>query len=312
MRLRLTISILLVIVEVLWLIGVAISATGSPEYEAYVVKESQTLAVIAAEYGVPVTYLAQFNNLKPTDALKAGQVLLVPAQGQSTQGAATLYANSNRGTAATSAGEKVNGVVARVTVASTEIRSLPNAGRVLYKKTPQGTDLLVTGQIETHYAVLMSDGSTGWVPKSAVTLTETRMAVTRPKPISTPASSAANGSGNKLIDTAFEYLGTPYKYGGRLPNNVDCSLLVQTVFARHGKRLPRTAAQQYGVGAQVDVSQLQPADRLYFMNKNGDIIHTGLYIGNGRFIHASSNRGQVAVDDLSNPTYWNKYAGARR
>ncbi|KPJ64926.1 hypothetical protein AMK68_00005, partial [candidate division KD3-62 bacterium DG_56] len=105
---------------------------------------------------------------------------------------------------------------------------------------------------------------------------------------------------------------TPYQYGGRLPHSVDCSLLAQTVFAAHGIRLPRTAAQQAYVGYPVGYAELLPGDRLYFYNSDGRVGHTGIHIAGGKFIHASASRGYVAMDDLFTTQWWRIYAGAMR
>jgi cell wall-associated NlpC family hydrolase len=302
MRRRLLGIGLLIVLNVLVLLGAGVSATETPECEGYVVNADQTLTMIAADYGIPVELLARYNQLDVTAELKAGQVIWVPII---TQVAPQLAGTADSAPAATPAGDVITGVVGTITAPKTDILRRPAPGQALFSNVVRGTRLLVIGQTGGYYAVLMSDGTTGFVPQIAVALSETRMQVPRPTPAPTDGQS-------KYIDTAMEYLGVPYQYGGRLPNTVDCSLLVQTVFARHGVKLPRTAAQQYGVGTPVEVANLQPGDRLYFTNSSGAIGHTGLYIGGGRFIHASSNRGRVAVDELATPAYWRKFAGARR
>lgn len=308
---RLIVIGLIALLEIFLLLGAAVSETGAPDYEAYVVGQGETLATIATQYGISVDYLAQFNKLTVADGVKAGQIIVVP---KVTQMTSQVSPTATQATATTPTGNQVEGVLATVTAAKTQIWNRPGGGVLLFSKAEQGTSLLVIGQSGTFYAVLMSDGNTGWVPKAGVTVSQDRMMVDRPTPTipTAPAASPTDGGQPVLVQTAFEYLGIPYKYGGRLPKNVDCSLLVQTVFARNGLKLPRTAAQQFQVGTPVDVQQLQAGDRLYFTDRSGNIGHTALYIGNGRFIHASSNRGYVAVDELSNNTYWRIYAGARR
>ncbi|HEY3379835.1 MAG TPA: NlpC/P60 family protein, partial [Armatimonadota bacterium] len=298
---RLLLIGILALVEILGLLGVANSATDATGYEAYVVQARQTLTGIASEYGIPVAVLAQYNKLRVTDALQAGQILLVPLSGQlapqsNTYTGAETTATTTVSNAPRSDANHITGVVGTVTAKRTEIRSEPNGGRVLFDKVTAGKDLLVIGQTDTHYGVLMSDGSTGWVPRIALALSDTNMVVDRPAVDVKPVTAGRQD----LVDTAFEYLGTPYRLGGTLPNSVDCSLLVQTVFRRNGLSLPRTAAQQFQVGMPVDTADLLPGDRLYFYDRDHSRIgHTALYVGNGRFIHASSNRGAVAVDDLS-------------
>ncbi len=93
---------------------------------------------------------------------------------------------------------------------------------------------------------------------------------------------------------------------------MDCSAFVQRCFASLGINLPRTAREQFGCGMPVAVAQLQAADRLYFQNKSGRITHTGIYIGDGYFIHSSSSRKGVAISRLDEQMYTRMYAGARR
>jgi len=296
----------LVLITSLWLLGAAISATESPDYEAYAAAEGQTIAQIAAEYGISAEYLSKVNRIAPDVALTAGQMIIVPSEPEA---ALIDPAEADDGEATTPAGH-VRGKLGVVAVATAQILDQPGPGKVLFQRAPRGTELLVLGEIGDYYALLMSDGSTGFMLKKSVGLTDRFLTTARPTP---PPPKASNTNRSPFIDTAFEYMGIPYKYGGQLPRNVDCSLLVQTVFRRHGVQLPRTAAQQYAVGQSVSVQNLQSGDRLYFYNRAGTTIgHTGLYIGQGEFIHASSNRGKVAVDALSNPTYWSIYAGARR
>ena len=211
------------------------------------------------------------------------------------------------GTTATVTTKQVSGTFARVSAQFAQIRTRPQGGQILFDKSPKGTELLVIEETATHYGVLMADGSTGWVERLAITLTDITMVVDRPDSKSTVESR------QDIVDTAMEYLGIPYKYGGALPENVDDSLLVQAVFARHGVKLPRTAAQQFDVGTPIEVQQLIPGDRLYYYDRDSARIgHTGIYIGNSRFVHASSTRGMVAIDEFTNQVYMKLFAGARR
>ena len=312
--------VLFALAQVLWLTSSAFSSgANTPEYEAYVVQEHQSIASIAAEYAMPAADLARYNALRPSDPLTAGQILFVPifpktvpppppvTATQSSTVNADVPKGTLPGTTATVTTKQVSGTLARVSAQFAQIRTRPQGGQILFDKSPKGTELLVIEETATHYGVLMADGSTGWVERLAITMTDITMVVDRPDIKSTVVPR------QDIVDTAMEYLGIPYKYGGALPENVDCSLLVQTVFARHGVKLPRTAAQQFDVGTPIEVQQLIPGDRLYYYDRDSARIgHTGIYIGNSRFVHASSTRGMVAVDEFTNQAFMNRYAGARR
>ncbi|GAB4453756.1 MAG: hypothetical protein OHK0029_07140 [Armatimonadaceae bacterium] len=118
---------------------------------------------------------------------------------------------------------------------------------------------------------------------------------------------------SRVIRTALSSRGVPYRMGATGRGAFDCSGFVQHVFAKQGKKLPRTAAQQYQVGKAVAKTDLRPGDLVFFKNtyKRG-ISHVGIYIGNGQFIHASSGSGQVTVSALSDAFYVNHWAGAKR
>lgn len=126
----------------------------------------------------------------------------------------------------------------------------------------------------------------------------------------TPSASALKGSstgtattGQKIVDTAKQYLGVPYVWGGSTPSGFDCSGLVQYVFKAHGISLPRTTKEQWTVGTSVSKSQLTIGDLVFFANTyTTGISHVGIYVGDNQFIHASSSKG-VIISSLSN-TYW--------
>lgn len=101
------------------------------------------------------------------------------------------------------------------------------------------------------------------------------------------------------------WVGTPYRYGGTNERGIDCSALIQNVYRdSFNMQLPRTTWQQVKQGDPVDRSQLQPGD-LVFFNPPGSGRHAGIYVGEGRFMHASSSKG-VMLSRLDN-SYWQRY-----
>ena len=266
-------------------------------YEIYQVRAGDTIENIAARFGVPAAGIRQFNELGSA-SLTLGQSIAIPLSAKP----APRRAKPD-GRPALNLLEPCYGVVATACTITSEPTD-PAAAAVLYQ--PQiGSELIVSAEQGDYWSVVMIDGSAGWVPKSTLQMTDRKL----------PADQLEimlSGGRPDLVQEAVRYLGTPYRYGGRLPYDVDCSLLVQTVFASRGLRLPRTAAAQFEVGRSVSYSELLPGDRLYFVSRSGRINHTGLYIGNGRFIHASSRQGCVAIDALYDRRYWTRFLGARR
>jgi cell wall-associated NlpC family hydrolase len=117
--------------------------------------------------------------------------------------------------------------------------------------------------------------------------------------------------GKKITDTALRYKGTPYKFGGTTPKGFDCSGYVWYVYKERGKNIPRTADKQYEAGKKVSYKELQPGDVVFFSTYAKGASHCGIFLGGGKFIHASSSRG-VMISSLSD-SYWKpRYLGARR
>jgi len=186
-----------------------------------------------------------------------------------------------------------------------------DGGGQLLARVTRGTYLAIKSDYAAWYGVMMIDGSLGWIPKSAVRLLDFN--VVRPGAGSsagpaTPTTELMAG----VLREAQKYLGVPYVWGGNGWGGLDCSGLVKNCFARCGVALPRRASEQVRVGQPVSFADLQPGDRLYFAVSRLSIDHTGIYLGNGLFIHASMSRGRVGVDHLSRPLYSRHLVAARR
>ncbi|MBL0386488.1 C40 family peptidase [Tumebacillus sp. ITR2] len=106
----------------------------------------------------------------------------------------------------------------------------------------------------------------------------------------------------KLAAVAVKYQGSPYAFGGTTPGGFDCSGFIQYVFQECGISLPRTTYEQIGAGIQVSRANLQPGDLVFFSCGGQSTSHAGIYLGDGRFIHADQTHG-VHIAELSN-TYW--------
>jgi len=121
-----------------------------------------------------------------------------------------------------------------------------------------------------------------------------------PAPTRYPASTRTSASAARVIGTAEDYIGVPYRWGGTSPSGFDCSGFTQYVFAKQGVRLPRTSYQQAEVGQSVraDWDAVAPGDLVMF-EENGRIGHVAIYAGRNRIIHASASGGGVRYDDLS-------------
>ena len=111
---------------------------------------------------------------------------------------------------------------------------------------------------------------------------------------------------------AFEFckskLGTPYLWGGTGPK-YDCSGLMMKAYASVGISIPRTSKQQSTFGKSVSKSNLQIGDLVFF---GSPVHHVGMYIGNNKFVHASSPSSGIKISSLTENYYKSTYVCARR
>lgn len=126
----------------------------------------------------------------------------------------------------------------------------------------------------------------------------------------------SNVKGKKLIDLAKKKLGRRYVWGAvGQKNTFDCSGLTTYVCKKNGISIPRRAIAQSKYGKYVSRSHLKPGDLIFFdtsKRRRGYVNHVGIYIGNNKFIHASSAKKKVVITSLNKPFYSQRYKGARR
>ena len=218
---------------------------------------------------------------------------------------------------------KVLAQLGLVTVDRIEVRVSREETAQPLSVVPKGTYLAVVKEDGDFWGVLMVNNTVGWVPKTALEMvdyrTEVALAPEAPKPANT-ASSNSNSltegldpTRQSILKEAFTYLGVPYVWAGNTRSGLDCSAFVKGVFSTVGVNLPRVSADQATVGIPIQGPDLRPGDRLYFDMKHvGRVTHTGIYLGNGLFIHASSNQGKVGVDSIFKKNYYNALVAARR
>ncbi|MHB1651170.1 MAG: C40 family peptidase [Desulfitobacteriaceae bacterium] len=113
-----------------------------------------------------------------------------------------------------------------------------------------------------------------------------------------------------IVSRALSLQGIPYVFGGTSRNGFDCSGFTQYVYSNSGVSLPRTSYSQFGVGSAVSRDQLQPGDLVFFTTYTKGASHVGIYIGGGRFVHASDSG--VRTTSLSESYYASRYVGGRR
>jgi len=121
----------------------------------------------------------------------------------------------------------------------------------------------------------------------------------------TGVSVPEGASASDVVSIALKYLGCPYVWGGASPSGFDCSGFVMYVYKQVGVSLPHSSRMQYTCGRPVSRSELKPGDLVFFYNP---ISHVGIYIGEGKMIHAAGRGKDVRINEV----WTNSYHGACR
>ena len=193
----------------------------------------------------------------------------------------------------------------------------PSYNASSYTTLSAGTELCVYGRYNQWYEVGWN-GKTGYVLSEYVSIdhkqdyTITIDATPVPiAPVATPSKkpmepapseptttstpTPAPSGDTSIVESAEAYLGVPYKWGGTTDKGMDCSGFVQKAYEDAGYSIGRTTQLQSQEGEGVE--EYEPGDILCFGRSRWNIVHTGIYIGDGKFIHSSSPEG-VIVSEL--------------
>lgn len=130
----------------------------------------------------------------------------------------------------------------------------------------------------------------------------------------TPVTAPCDGTPADVVRAARTQLGVPYRDGGTDPGEgFDCSGLVCWTYAQCGIAMPRNSSRQMAMGRPVSKAQLRPGDLVGFRTSRwrGSATHTGIYTGNGKFIH-SPRSGSTVREDSLNSSYWKTRLAAMR
>ena len=219
-----------------------------------------------------------------------------------------------------------------VTADSLMIRKEASASSEDLDSLSKNDKVQIIGQVDGWYQIKIN-GKTGYV--SAKYISDTKVAETTSRSGSTikeekvtpmeveekteeTTSSTASDSnkGTSVVEYAKNYLGCKYVYAGSGPSTFDCSGFTMYVYKNFGYSLGHSAVTQAKLGKYVSRSNLQPGDLVFFLDYEtmDEIGHCGIYIGDGKFIHASSGSGYcVKINSLLPGEYYNtRYCAARR
>ena len=185
----------------------------------------------------------------------------------------------------------------------------------LYIRTGAGTNYDKAGSLKNGAIVTITGETNGWYKISSGYVSSDYVSIVDEATAKAAQAAAANTtSGQKMAEFALKYVGYPYVYGGSSPKGFDCSGFVKYVCNQFGYNVNRTASAQMDNGTSVSRDQLQPGD-LVFFRKSGSssrASHVGIYVGGGKFVHASTSKVGVIVSGLNEAYYTSGFVGARR
>ena len=180
------------------------------------------------------------------------------------------------------------------------VRSQPSITSGIVAQYPYGTSVNVTATQDVWYQIRFNSGY-AYVHSDYVKFT----------PEATPDQLAL---GERVVEKAKEYIGTPYVYGGSTPSGFDCSGFVKYVYSHFGVNLNRVAAAQSYNGYAVSASDMMPGDIICFAGYGGRgyINHVGIYVGGGKFIHSPRTGYTVCIEDLATSSHGGRISCVRR
>lgn len=296
-----------------------IVAASAQQTITYTVRPGDSLYTIAHRHGLRLPDLLKVNNLRNPHALQIGDTIKIPVKGS----VAPRKQSSARSDSPASGWSEIN--KDRI-----NIRSAPNISAKRIMIVDRWTKVRVLGRQGDWSRIRLQNGRIGWVLSRYLSPTKppqtkqlanastqrrtqpSKQASKRTASPRTDVLARSVGESPSTVRHALSYLGTRYRYGGSSSRGFDCSGFTSYIYRRHGINLPHSSSAQYRVGTPVSRSELRPGDLVFFRTRGSRISHVGIYIGNGKFVHASSARGRVRIDTLNSGYYKQRYVGARR
>lgn len=192
-----------------------------------------------------------------------------------------------------------------ITGTGVRLRESPSMSAKILDELNYGTALRITGVTEDWVRVI-ANGRDGYVFASFV-------AEGTYAPESKLSSATGTELGKEIAAYALQYEGTPYKWGGKVPETgFDCSGFVQYVYGQFGFQTSRVANDALSDGVHVDPADLQPGDLLCFYSGNNYVGHLGIYVGDDLFIHAANSVTGVVTTSLTTGYYASRGYEIRR
>ncbi len=288
----------------------------------YKVQKGDTVWTISKKFNASTKGIKTLNKMK-SNKIKVGKTIFIPSKAKKTvaiaknkpsytQTTGTQSVTVIHGTGVTQAvqNEKSNHyevaqVFRYVKGENVRVRSGPGIEFNEIDHLSFGSIVEILEKNENWIKVKNKQGAEGWC-------LGVFLSTAKPKRTEYEADIFASTPNQKVVKIAYSYLGIRYRWGGITSRGFDCSGFVLAMYRKIGINLPHSAAAQFGVGKPVAFNNLKPGDRVYFQTYKRGASHVGIYIGGGKFIHASSAKHGVIISSLFENYYSKRYLGARR
>jgi len=269
----------------------------------HIVKKGESLYSLAHKSHTTVSTLMKINHLKKGEVLKVGKVITIPSSKKTkvvkTTRVKTKAYRVKKGDTLTKIAKKHHTTITKLV----KINNLKSSSMLRVGKT-------IKVPATVHYAKKTKSNK-----KLAKVLNKKRVSKQYMFNNIVFYQKSTTKKAKKIIQLAKSKLGRRYVWGATGSNAFDCSGLTKYVCKKNGIKLPRRAIAQSKVGKYVPRSKLKPGDLIFFdtsKHHKGYVNHVGIYIGNGKFIHASSAKHKVTITNLNKPFYSQRFKVARR
>lgn len=297
----------------------AASAQITKQTVKHTIQKGDTLSSIAKKYHTTIVKVRQANGLKKGEILSLGKVLKVPTDASTSTtdvfSTPKKYVIKKGDTLSTIARKHHTSVTKIRKANSLRQKEILKIGKLL--TIPQNPKAIKVAKAKT----TASDKKLAASLSKLDTINLKKNKAQKPntfkyRDVLVSKKDQNTDKCQRIISIAKQKLGKRYVWGASgNKNTYDCSSFVKYVYKKNGIELPRTSIMQSKVGKFVKRDELRKGDLIFFdtsKRRRGYVNHVGIYIGDNKFIHASSAKKKVVITSLNKTFYSNRYKGARR
>jgi cell wall-associated NlpC family hydrolase len=305
----LAVALVLVVVET----PVAASPAQNTSTQSYTIQQGDTLWNLSRRFGTTPERIAELNGIGVDDTLSIGRILrlpgaprtgAVPASRPAKVAAASPASRVVARTHRVRAGDTLWGIARRYGTTPKRLAAMNRISETAILSL--GRRLKVPGTVAVTRRAPAASTSISRSPQASAE----RLAAMRKRLAALPSRGEKWMS--DMLALSRRYLGVRYRWAGTSPSGFDCSGFMYYVYGRMGVALPRTTYDMYDAGAPVPREDLREGDLVFFQTLHPGPSHAGIYLGDGRFIHASSGSRRVLISSMEEGYYAARFLGARR